>query len=103
MLEIAQIHTLPANLEANYKHIRKCLKEAQKKSVKTLVFPAFSLTGYPIADELKSFGFALECRNYVERLLKYTNGLTVFLDIPAYVVDGTVHRLLCLEDGKIKT
>jgi len=101
MLEIAQIHTLPANLEANYKHIRKCLKEAQKKSVKTLVFPAFSLTGYPIADELKSTEFVADCWRYVERLLKYTNGLTVFLDIPFSENSACVQRLLCLENGEI--
>ena len=102
MIEIAQIHTLPANLEENYKKIRNCLKEAQKKNVETLIFPAFSLTGYPIADELKSEGFMKQCWIYVERLLKYSEGLTVFLDIPFSEKNQLVHRLLCLENRKIK-
>ena len=102
MIEIAQIHTLSANLEANYTHIRKCLKEAQKKSVETLIFPAFSLTGYPVSDELKSSEFVKQCWIYVERLLKYTNGLRVVLDIPFLEKNKLVHRLLCLENGKIK-
>ncbi|MDR2908175.1 MAG: NAD(+) synthase [Bacteroidales bacterium] len=102
MIEIAQIHVLPANLEENYKAIRKCLKEASKKSVKTLIFPAFSLTGYPIADELKSSEFVSQCWAYVERILKYIEGLTVVLDIPFAEHHQLVHRLLCLENGKIK-
>jgi len=102
MTEIVQIHTLPANLEANYKYIRKCLKDAQKKSVETLIFPAFSLTGYPVADELKSSEFVGQCWRCVERLLKYTENLTVFLDIPLFEKDRLVHRLLCLENGKIR-
>jgi NAD+ synthase (glutamine-hydrolysing) len=102
MIEIAQIHTLPANLAENYKSIRRCLKEAQKKPVKTLVFPAFSLTGYPVADELKSPEFVKQCWNYVERLLKYTKELTVILDIPFLEKKQLVHRLLCLENSEIK-
>ncbi|MCL2415002.1 MAG: NAD(+) synthase [Bacteroidales bacterium] len=102
MTEIVQIHTLPANLEANYKYIRKCLKDAKKKSAETLIFPAFSLTGYPVADELRSPEFVEQCWRYIERLLKYTEGLTVFLDIPFFEKDQLVHRLLCLENGKVK-
>lgn len=102
MTEIVQIHTLPANLEANYKYIRKCLKDAQKKSVEVLIFPAFSLTGYPVADELKSPEFVKQCWNYIERLLNYTENLTVFLDIPFFEKNQLVHRLLCLENRKIK-
>ncbi|MCL2413384.1 MAG: NAD(+) synthase [Bacteroidales bacterium] len=102
MIEIVQIHTLPANLEANYKYIRKCLKDTKKKSVETLIFPAFSLTGYPVADELKSVEFVEQCWSYIERLFKYTKGLTVFLDIPFLEKNQLVHRLLCLENGKVK-
>ncbi len=103
MIEIAQIHTLPANLEENYKSIRKCLKDAKKKSVETLIFPAFSLTGYPIADELKSDEFVKQCWIYVERLLNYTDNLAVVLDIPFLKNNQLLHRLLYLENRKIKT
>ncbi|MCL2028003.1 MAG: NAD(+) synthase [Bacteroidales bacterium] len=102
MIEIAQIHTRSANFDANYTYIRKCIKDASKKSVKTLVFPAFSLTGYPVGDELKSPEFVEKCWTYVERLLKYTDGLTVVLDIPFFQKKQLVHRLLCLENRKIK-
>jgi len=102
MTEIAQIHMLSANLDENYKKIRKCVKDAQKKSVKTLIFPAFSLTGYPIADELKSPEFIKQCWSYVERLLKYTENLAVVLDIPFLEKNQLVHRLLWLENRKIK-
>ncbi|MDR0437629.1 MAG: NAD(+) synthase [Bacteroidales bacterium] len=102
MTEIAQIHTLSANLDENYKKIRKCVKDAQKKSVKMLIFPAFSLTGYPIADELKSHEFVIQCWDYIERLLKYTENLTVVLDIPFFWKKKLVHRLLWLENRKIK-
>ena len=103
MIEIAQIHTLPANLEDNYKKIRRCIKEAEKKGVKTLIFPAFSLTGYPLADEFFSHDFPTQCWAYVERLLKYTENIAVVLDIPfrkKHVV--SVHRLMWLENRKIK-
>lgn len=102
MTEIAQIHTLPANLEENYKLIRKYLKEAAKKSVKTLVFPAFSLSGYPVADELKSPDFVMQCWRYVERLLNYTENIAVVLDIPFSENGHLVHRLLWMENRKIK-
>ena len=102
MIEIAQIHTLPANPDENYKRIRKCLKDAQIRSVETLIFPAFALTGYPVADELKSSEFVKQCWTYVKRLLRYTEGLAVVLDIPFMENDRLVHRLLWLENREIR-
>jgi NAD+ synthase (glutamine-hydrolysing) len=82
MIEIAQIHTRPTNLEENYKKIRKCIKEAQKKGVKMLIFPAFSLTGYPTANKQKTEELFRQCKPYLERLSKYTQNMSVVLGMP---------------------
>jgi NAD+ synthase (glutamine-hydrolysing) len=82
MIEIAQIHTIPGNFEENYKKIRKCVKEARKKNVKTLIFPAFSLTGCSITNEQKTQDFFEQCKPYLERLKKYTENMSVALGMP---------------------
>ncbi len=102
MIKIAQIHTRPGHLEENYKALRKCLKEVSKSAVETLIFPAFSLCGYPVSDEMKSSEFTRQCWMYVQRLLKYSKGLQVVLDIPFVKSETLVHRLLWIENGEIK-
>ena len=71
---IAQIDTIPGDLEYNAKKIAKYIRFADSIELEAVIFPEFALNGYPLGDVLKRHDIILsETQKWLSGLAKLTN------------------------------
>ena len=57
---LAQLNPIVADIEYNYNKALECIKQAQKKGIKLVVFPELFLLGYPPVDIIERYPLIVE-------------------------------------------
>ena len=101
---IAQINTLPGNIELNAKNIVQYIKHAQNLEIETVVFPQFALTGFPLEDSIGHFPIiGQNCLKWINEIAKITHNITVILGFHELAENKTnyYNSIAIIKDGKI--
>ena len=70
---IAQINTIPGDIEYNAKKIVKYITYAEKLGLELVLFPEYALTGFPLEDAIERFPIiGKETYKWLNEIAKYT-------------------------------
>lgn len=75
-LALAQMNATVGDLAGNFKKITAYLEQARNLGVQIILFPELALCGYPPEDLLMNGSFIKSNREYLHKLLPYSQGLT---------------------------
>lgn len=75
-LALAQMNATVGDLAGNFKKITAYLEQARNLGVQIILFPELALCGYPPEDLLMNGSFIKANREYLQKLLPYSQGLT---------------------------
>ena len=77
---LAQLNPIVADIEYNYNKALECIKQAQKKGIKLIVFPELFLLGYPPADIIERYPLIVEENiKYLEKLALECKDISVLI------------------------
>ena len=77
---LAQLNPIVADVEYNYNKALECIKQAQKKGIKLVVFPELFLLGYPPADIIERYPLIVEENiKYLEKLALECKDISVLI------------------------
>jgi len=91
----AALNQTPLDWERNSQNIRTALALARQEKADVLLLPEMCLTGYGCEDLFLAEWVSTAAWNELEKLLPYTNGLTVCLGLP-FALDGHVYNGVCV-------
>ena len=78
-LALAQINTTVGDLQGNFKKIVGYLEQARNAKAHIVLFPELTISGYPPEDLLLKSTFSKANRDYLNKLLPYSQGLTAIV------------------------
>ena len=77
---LAQLNPIVADIEYNYNKALECIKQAQKKGIKLVVFPELFLLGYPPVDIIERYPLIVEENiKYLEKLALECKDISVLI------------------------
>ena len=77
---LAQLNPIVADIEYNYNKVLECIKQAQKKGIKLVVFPELFLLGYPPVDIIERYPLIVEENiKYLEKLALECKDISVLI------------------------
>ena len=77
---IAQINTIPGNIEHNSKKIMKYISYASKTGLDTIIFPKYAISGYPLNDASERFPvIKTEANKWLNEILKLSKDINVII------------------------
>lgn len=77
---LAQLNPIVADVEYNYNKALECIKQAQKKGIKLVVFPELFLLGYPPVDIIERYPLIVEENiKYLEKLALECKDISVLI------------------------
>ena len=79
---LAQLNFHIANFEDNASKIIHALSEAREENIDLMVFPEFSISGYPPLDLLEREDFILKCEHYIRKVAGYCDGIAAIVGGP---------------------
>ena len=75
---IAQTESEAGRIDLNFEKIKKCIIKAKEENADLIIFPEYSLTGYPFGDILKRHKFLFEEQNHLlNEIIKLTDNICV--------------------------
>ncbi|OQY30261.1 MAG: NAD+ synthase [Anaerolineaceae bacterium 4572_5.2] len=83
-LGLAQINTTVGDLQGNFEKIVSNLEQARDAGARIVLFPELTISGYPPEDLLLKSEFSKANREYLNKLLPHSQGLTAivgFVDV----------------------
>lgn len=79
---LAQINTIAGDINGNATKIINCINQAKECNADLIIFPAYSLCGYPYRDILNRHTSLITCQNQkIEEIAKHTQNITVIIGI----------------------
>ena len=77
---LAQLNPIVADIEYNYNKALECIKQAQKKGIRLVVFPELFLLGYPPVDIIERYPLIVEENiKYLEKLALECKDISVLI------------------------
>lgn len=104
-IALAQLNTHIGNFEKNISSITDKIKEAKEKNADLVIFPEFSVPGYPPLDLLEHKSFIDHCKQAVIEIAKHCKDIAAIVGSPSLNTGKTGKNLFntayFLSDGQI--
>ena len=98
-IALAQLNTVVGDLAGNTQKIIHALEHAKDTSADIVLFPELTICGYPAEDLLLKTNFIKANRQYLEKVIPHTKGLTAIVGFVD--ADGDIFNTAAvLNDGK---
>lgn len=107
-IALAQLNFHTGNFSLNTGKIISCLEKAKKEGVDLVVFPELCISGYPPRDFLEFSDFIQLCREQIDYIASYCQGIAAIVGAPSvnpqvegkdlfnsafFLCDGKVHSI----------
>jgi NAD+ synthase (glutamine-hydrolysing) len=82
-ITLAQLNFHIGNFELNGQKIISTIEEAKKHQVDLVIFPEFSVCGYPPRDFLEFSDFIQRCNKAIGDIVQHTGGIATIVGAPS--------------------
>ena len=98
----ATVNQTPLDWEGNLGRISQAILEAKSREADFICFPELSITGYGSEDLFLSYWYPQKALKQLEKLLIYSNEITIAVGLPVRIQDKVFNCVAILEDQKVK-